>query len=107
MPGHLATRRERDHDGASIIVIMEATQDRTPHSLYVVCIGAMAACGASTAGSDQTGGTATATSGGSGSTPTATTTGGGGSSTATPSGSGTPDAVSAAILLHRARDGQQ
>ena len=40
MPDHLATRRERDHDGASIIVIMEATQDRTPHSLYVVCIGA-------------------------------------------------------------------
>jgi hypothetical protein len=40
MPGHLATRRERDRDGASIIVIMEATQDRTPHSLCVVCIGA-------------------------------------------------------------------
>ena len=64
--------------------------------LLILCVSfalALAACGSSTAGSDQTGGTATATSGGSGSTPTATTTGSGGSPTATPSGSGTPDAV--------------
>src|SRR6185312_16208519 len=63
--------------------------------LLILCLSfalTLAACGSSTAGSDQTGGTATATSGGSGSTPAATTTGGG-SPTATPSGSGTPDAV--------------
>lgn len=40
MPGHLATLRERDHDGASLIVIMEAAQDRTPHSLFVIDISA-------------------------------------------------------------------